>query len=195
MCSPNNKEKVPASAGELLPNTFAKVVSLDETNPTNLGPNESGELYLKGPQLCKGYLNNYEANKEAFVDGWFKTGDIAHYDQDGSIFITDRIKDLIKVNAYPVAPAELEELLRNYDDIQDAAVIGIPDKTYGQVPKAFVVAKPGRSLNIPEVLKFIEERTAPYKKIRGGITITNSIPKLASGKILKKTLKEEYLKK
>lgn len=203
----NKKSKSPGSAGELVPSTKVKIITFEKSSQqteteeegkkieVTLGPNASGELYVKGPQVFKGYLNNFQANENAFSRNWFKTGDIAYYDEDGCLYITERMKDLIKVNAFPVAPAELEEILRSHLDVADAAVIGIPNAKFGEVPRAYVVAKENKKLDEESLHKFVEEKVAPYKHIKGGIVQVDEIPKTASGKILKKDLKAEYLRK
>ncbi|ENN82441.1 hypothetical protein YQE_01186, partial [Dendroctonus ponderosae] len=111
------------SVGQVLPNTEVKLVKLDDKTATPLGLREQGEVLVKGPQVMKGYHNNPEATKNALHEGWFKTGDLAYYDANGMLFITDRVKELIKVRRYQVAPAELEELLRDHPSVEDAAVI------------------------------------------------------------------------
>uniref|UniRef100_A0AAR5Q9E2 AMP-dependent synthetase/ligase domain-containing protein n=2 Tax=Dendroctonus ponderosae TaxID=77166 RepID=A0AAR5Q9E2_DENPD len=111
------------SVGHVLPNTEVKLVKLDDKTATPLGLGEQGEVLVKGPQVMKGYHNNPEATKNALHEGWFKTGDLAYYDANGMLFITDRVKELIKVRGYQVAPAELEELLRDHPSVEDAAVI------------------------------------------------------------------------
>lgn len=192
--SPYLKTKPAGSAGELLPNTKAKIVAVDDPSGTPLPPNQSGELYLKGPQVFKGYHNNTEANQNSFSDGWFKTGDIAHYSEDKVLFITDRIKELIKVNAFPVAPAELEELIRSIKGVADACVIGIPNDRFGEVPRAYVVAKDGYKVDTGRIADFVTCQVAPYKKLRGGVVLVDALPKTPSGKMLRREVKQWYLK-
>ncbi|XP_077991035.1 uncharacterized protein LOC144445370 [Glandiceps talaboti] len=174
------------SCGLLLPDTEAKVIDL-ETGEI-LGAGEDGELCFRGPQIMKGYLKNEKATNETLVDGWLHTGDIGHYDETGHIFVVDRRKELIKYRTLQVAPAELEDLILTNPDIQDVAVIGLPDEEAGELPKAFVVPK-SDNLTPEDVIKFVEERVAPYKTLRGGVEFTDQIPKSGSGKILRKALK------
>ncbi|KPJ04603.1 putative 4-coumarate--CoA ligase 3 [Papilio xuthus] len=179
-----------ATVGVALPNTKLRIVnSKDES----LGPNEVGELLIKGPQVMKGYKDNPEATKAAITDdGWFRSGDLASIDQDGVVTICDRIKELIKVKGFQVAPAELESVLKEHSDVLDVAVIGVPDSKMGEVPKAFVVVKEGSSINSNDLKQFVEERVAAYKRL-SDVTFIDSLPRNPSGKILRRVLKEKYV--
>ncbi|KAK5643332.1 hypothetical protein RI129_007177 [Pyrocoelia pectoralis] len=175
--------------GVPLPLTEAKIVSTD--NGKELGANKSGELLLRGPQMFKGYYKNDSANKEAFTnDRWFKTGDIAYYDEDSHFFIADRIKNFIKVSGFQVAPAELEELIRRHPDVEDTAVIGAPHKMLGEVPKAFVVRKRHSNITSLEIQEFVKCSVVHYKQLVGGVYFVDSIPKSLAGKIQKNELKK-----
>ncbi|XP_077991405.1 uncharacterized protein LOC144445653 [Glandiceps talaboti] len=180
----------PGSCGLLLPNTEAKVVDL-ETGEI-LGAGEDGELCFRGPQIMKGYLKNEKATNETLVDGWLHTGDIGHYDETGHFFVVDRLKEVIKYKGVQVVPAQLEALLLTNPDIEDAAVIGVPGEEGGEHPKAFVVPK-SKKLTPEDVIKFVEERVAPYKKLRGGVEFTDQIPKSVTGKILRRVLKAKEM--
>ncbi|XP_077991029.1 uncharacterized protein LOC144445364 [Glandiceps talaboti] len=182
----------PGSCGLLLPNTEAKVVDLGTGEI--LGAGEDGELCVRGPQIMKGYLKNEKATNETLVDGWLHTGDIGHYDETGHFFVVDRLKEVIKYMSVQVAPAQLEAVLLTNPDIRDAAVIGVPDEDAGEVPKAFVVPKSDK-LTPDDVIKFVEERVAPYKKLRGGVEFTDEIPKSATGKILRKFFKAKEMER
>ncbi|XP_052265932.1 uncharacterized protein LOC127868322 isoform X2 [Dreissena polymorpha] len=174
--------------GRLIPNTRAMV--MDPISGANLPVGETGEILIKGPQIMMGYLKNKEATDKTVRDGWLYTGDIGHVDADGYFTISDRLKELIKYKGYQVAPAELEALLCTHPAIQDAAVIGLSvGEGVGEVPKAFVVAKPGHNISMEEVLNFVEKNVAPYKKLRGGVEFIDQIPKTASGKILRRMLR------
>ena len=174
------------SIGPVIPGTECKVV--DITTGTTLGPGSDGEIWIRGPQVMKGYLNNRAATEQILDrDGWLHTGDIGHADQDGDFFIVDRLKELIKYKGYQVPPAELEAILLSHPAVADAAVIPSPNEEAGEVPKAFVVLKSDVS---PEALmQYVAERVAPHKKIRLVETI-DEIPKSASGKILRRKLVE-----
>ncbi|CAN7042306.1 unnamed protein product [Brassica oleracea var. botrytis] len=174
------------TVGTLTPDVEARIV--DPNTGRLLGTNQTGELWLKGPSISKGYFKNQEATSETFnLEGWLKTGDLCKIDDDGFLYVVDRLKELIKYKGYQVAPAELEALLITHPDILDAAVIPFPDKEAGQYPMAYVTRKLGSNLSEKQVIDFISKQVAPYKKIRK-VAFINSIPKTASGKILRKDL-------
>lgn len=180
------------SVGNMLGSTKAKF--LDVTSRKPLGPNQSGELFIKGPQVMKGYWKNEEATKSTLTDdGWLATGDIGYYTEEGYVYIEDRLKELIKYKGSQVAPAELEALLLTHPDITEAAVIGVPDERAGEVPKAFVVKKQGSDhLTEKQVVDFVAENVSSTKKLRGGVQFVTEIPKNPSGKILRRVIKEKY---
>ena len=140
-----------------------------------------------------GYLGKPDATAEMIdSEGWLHTGDLGYYDTDGDVYIIDRLKELIKVKGLQVAPAELEELLRAHPQIIDAAVIGIKDARLGEAPKAYIVQKPGTPpIDVDEVKKYIADKVAKHKQLVGGVEIVESIPKNATGKILRKVLREK----
>jgi NAD(P)-dependent dehydrogenase (short-subunit alcohol dehydrogenase family) len=147
---------------------------------------ERGELLVRGPNAMSGYRNNPQATEETLdADGWVHTGDIAIADEHGWIRVVDRLKELIKYKGYQVAPAELEDILVTHPGVADCAVIGSPDPEAGEVPKAFVVLKPGHSAQ--GLLGWVAERVAPYQRIRL-LDVVDEIPKSASGKILRRVL-------
>ncbi|MDE3078048.1 MAG: AMP-binding protein, partial [Chloroflexota bacterium] len=153
-----------------------------------LPPNQQGEVFVRGPQVMKGYLNNPAATAQIIdAEGWLHTGDIGYMDGDGYLYVVDRLKELIKYKGYQVAPAELEALLLTHPAVADAAVIGSPDEEAGEVPKAFVV--PRGEVKAEEILGYVEERVAPYKRIRL-LEFVKQIPKSSSGKILRRDLIE-----
>jgi acyl-CoA synthetase (AMP-forming)/AMP-acid ligase II len=177
---------MPGSIGPPVPNTECRIV--DVATEEDVPAGEPGELCIRGPQVMKGYLNNPQATANAIdADGWFHTGDVARLDEDGSLWIVDRIKELIKYKAYQIAPAELEALLLTHPAITDAAVIPLPDEEAGQIPKAFVVTD--GSIAAEEVSQFVADHVAPYKKVRA-VEIIDEIPKAPSGKILRRVLIE-----
>lgn len=174
------------SAGAPMPSTESKIVDIESGR--DLGPHERGEVWVRGPQVMKGYLNRPDATAATITpDGWLKTGDIGYFDEGGYFYIVDRLKELIKYKGYQVAPAELEALLLTHPAVADAAVIGIPDEEAGELPKAFIVLRGEASAE--EIMAFVAERVAPYKKIRL-VEFTDQIPKAASGKILRRVLIE-----
>lgn len=156
---------------------------------------QTGEIWVRGPHVMKGYLNNESATREMIVEnGWLRTGDVAYYNEEFYFFITDRLKELIKVKGFQVAPAELEAVLRMHPDIQEAAVIGLPDERCGEIPKAFVVAKKDSKVSEEDVKEFVKDKVCEYKQLQGGVMFVNNIPKNASGKILRAKLKSDYVK-
>lgn len=175
------------SVGPTLPNTKAKLVDT-ETGET-LGVNQRGEVWIAGPHVMTGYLNNVEATANSLDDeGWFHTGDIGYADEDGYFYIVDRLKELIKFKGYQVPPAELEALLLTHPAIADAAVIPSEDEEAGEVPKAYVVLK--AEATAEEIMGFVADNVAPHKKIRS-LEFTDEIPKSAAGKILRRVLVEQ----
>ncbi|KAJ3392842.1 hypothetical protein HDU84_003326 [Entophlyctis sp. JEL0112] len=183
--------KHPTSAGRLFPNVQARLVDPDTGLDVTSG-NKQGELWVRGPNIMKGYHNNPKATAEAIdKDGWFHTGDIATVSDDGLFFIVDRLKELIKYKGFQVPPAELEAHLLEHPAIADAAVIGRADKSAGEVPRAFVVLKPKVKCSEAEIIEFMDKKVAPHKRLRGGVAFVSEIPKSASGKILRRILRTQ----
>jgi 4-coumarate--CoA ligase len=179
-------EHRPGKVGQLVTGTECRVV--DPESGRDLRAGERGDIWVRGPQVMKGYLNNPDATARTLVeDGWLRTGDIGMVDSDGYLAIVDRLKELIKVKGFQVAPAELEALLLTHPQIADAAVIPVPDDEAGELPKAFVVAR--GPLTAAEVIAFVEGKVAHYKRIRY-VDLVDAIPKSASGKILRRVLVE-----
>jgi acyl-CoA synthetase (AMP-forming)/AMP-acid ligase II len=180
----------PDSVGQAVPNTEFRIVDVESGE--SLPPGERGEIWVRGPQVMKGYHNNPDATDATIDDdGWLHTGDVAMVDEDDDVYIVDRVKELIKYKGYQVAPAELEAVLQSHDDVADAAVIPSPDEEAGEVPKAFVVRTPtAPSLDADTIMDFVAEQVAPYKKVRR-VAFVDEIPKTASGKILRRNLVEQ----
>jgi acyl-CoA synthetase (AMP-forming)/AMP-acid ligase II len=175
------------SVGFAVPNSECKLV--DPETGEEVGPGGRGELWIKGPNVMKGYLNNADATAATLdADGYLHTGDVAVVTDEGVFTIVDRVKELIKYKGYQVPPAELEALLLTHDKIADAAVIGVKDDEGEEVPKAFVVRQAGADLTGDDVMSFVAERIAPHKKVRV-VEFIDEIPKSASGKILRKDLR------
>jgi acyl-CoA synthetase (AMP-forming)/AMP-acid ligase II len=175
------------SVGVTLPWMESKVAHL-ETGEA-LPPGELGEVCMRGPNRMVGYLNNSEATAETIDDeGWLHSGDIGYADADGYFYVVDRVKELIKYNAYQVAPAELEAVLLTHPGIADAAVIPSHHDELGEIPKAYVVLR--TEMTIEEIMTYVGDRVAPYKKIRA-VQVIDTIPKSASGKILRRILVEQ----
>jgi len=184
-----NAPMKPGSAGCVVPNTEVKIVDIVTGEEVPQG--KDGELWIRGPQIMKGYLNQ-PGETAACLDreGWYHTGDVGYVDGDGFFFIVDRTKELIKYKGLQVAPAELEALLVTHPAVLDAAVVRKADEEAGEVPKAFVVLKPdeaSRATSAEAVMGWVAERVAPHKRIRH-LEFIDQIPKSASGKILRRVL-------
>jgi acyl-CoA synthetase (AMP-forming)/AMP-acid ligase II len=183
---PSEAEDRPGSAGVPLPGTEYMIV--DVATGTALPPGRSGEICLRGPLVMKGYLNQPEATTRTIdPEGWLHTGDLGCADEDGWLYVVDRLKELIKYKGYQVVPAELEALLLSHPAVADAAVIPSPDEEAGEVPKAFVVLK--GEATAEDLMAFVASRVAPYKKVRR-VEFIDQIPKSLSGKILRRLLVE-----
>ena len=177
----------PGSIGPALSDTDEKIVDPEDAS-RELAAGEVGELLIRGPQVMKGYWRNLEASSETIKNGWLFTGDMARMDADGYVYIVDRKKELIKYKGFQVAPAEMEALLLEHPDVADVAVVGKPDEEAGELPKAFIVAKEA-SLTADDVMGFVAERVAGFKKIRE-VEFIDEIPKSPSGKILRRVLSD-----
>jgi acyl-CoA synthetase (AMP-forming)/AMP-acid ligase II len=181
---PDRDGTVPGSVGRLAPDTELRVV--DPTTATDVDAGERGELWVRGPQVMAGYLGKPVATAEMIdTDGWLRTGDIGVLDAEGNVFVVDRIKELIKVNAHQVAPAELEALLVTHPAVADAAVVPRSDERTGQVPVAVIVTRGG--LDPDELMSWVAERVSPHKRIRD-VRVVDTIPRTPSGKILRREL-------
>ena len=162
---------------------------VDAVTSQPLGRNENGEIWIRGPQVMRGYLNNPDATAAAIdEEGWLHTGDIGYVDDEGFFYIVDRLKELIKYKGFQVAPAELEALLLSHPAIADVAVIPSPDEEAGEVPKAFIVLK--GEATAESIMAWVAERVSPQKKVRR-IQFVDEVPKSLSGKILRRVLVEQ----
>ena len=180
----------PGSVGILMPATEARIV--DPVSGEDLGPGEEGELWIKGPQVMLGYHNSPESTAWALDGDWLRTGDLAAYDADGQFFIRDRLKELIKVSGFQVAPAEVEGALLACPLVADTAVLGLPDEGTGERVVAFVVPQAGQAADIAAIQGFLAGRLAKFKR-PSEIRLVQAIPKSASGKILRRVLKAQAL--
>jgi len=175
------------SVGVLIPNVEAKVIS--PIDGRLLGPNEDGELCFRCPNMMTGYLNDLEATQNTIDhDGFLHTGDMGHFDDDGYMFIVDRLKELIKYKGYQIAPAELESVLMSHHSVLEAAVVGRHDVEDGELPTAFVVKKPDHDVSTHELIQYVANKVAPYKRIRGGVIFAGALPRTPTGKILRRQL-------
>lgn len=172
------------SIGPLLSNTQARLV--DPATGAEVGTDDDGEMWLRGPQVMRGYRNDPEATARALgADGWLRTGDICRADEDGYFYVVDRLKELIKCGGAHVAPAQLEAVLLEHPGVSDAAVIGTPDDELGEVPRAFVVVK--ERVGADELVSFVGTRVAPHKQIRH-LEFVAEIPRAPTGKALRRVL-------
>ena len=177
----------PGTVGITISNTECRIVDA-EGNDQGVGG--EGELWVRGPQVMKGYFGN-EGATAATIDeeGWLHTGDVGIFDEDGHLRIVDRVKELIKYKGFQVPPAELEALLVTHPAVADVAVIGVPDDEAGELPKAFVVLKPGAEATAEDLQEFVKSKVASYKQVRQ-VAFVDEIPKSASGKILRRMLRD-----
>ncbi|TKW18306.1 hypothetical protein SEVIR_5G422500v4 [Setaria viridis] len=183
------ESKAYGSVGKLSSHMEAKIV--DPTTGEALGPGQRGELWVRGPVIMKGYVGDDEATAATMdSEGWLKTGDLCYFNEDGFLYIVDRLKELIKYKGYQVPPAELEHILNSHSDIMDAAVIPYPDEDVGQLPMAFIVRKPGSNLTEQQVMDYVAKQVAPYKKVRR-VAFVSAIPKSPAGKILRRELVQQ----
>lgn len=187
--TPNDPNRVRVgSVGPSIRSTEVRIV--DPETGADRGPNEEGEVWIRGPQVMKGYLNRPDATAATIdADGWLHTGDIGYADEAGYLYVVDRLKELIKYKGMQVAPAELEGILLKHDAVADAAVIPVPDEEAGEIPKAYIVLKPNQGVTADDLMDFVAEQVAPHKKVRQ-LTFVSEIPKSASGKILRRVLVE-----
>eukprot|EP01132_Coremiostelium_polycephalum_P005524 gene5524-6882_t len=177
------------SVGILCSNQVCKIISTETGEYLGIG--QSGEICIKGPNIMLGYYKNEKATRETIdQDGFLHTGDIGYVDEDGYYYVVDRVKELIKYKGYQVPPAELEGILLTHPLIVDSCVIGIPDGENGEVPRAYVVLKPDSTLTEDEIHKWLNPQVSHFKRLKGGIIFCNTIPKSATGKILRKNLKQ-----
>jgi len=187
-----NTEIKVTSVGRAVPNTEFRLVDVATGEDVALG--EKGEVWIRGPQVMKGYLNRPDATREMIdEEGWLHTGDIGYVDEDEYLYVIDRVKELIKYKGFQVAPAEMEEVLQGHAAIADVGVIPRPDEEAGEIPVAYVSRKPDIDLDndqlAEDIMAYVAERVAPHKKIRV-VEFIDEIPKTASGKILRRTLVE-----
>ncbi|KAG1687954.1 putative 4-coumarate--CoA ligase 3 [Nymphon striatum] len=177
-----------ASTGPPIPGTEVKIVDIHKNE--TVGEGKTGELCVRGPQVMLGYLNNEEATKNTVdEDGWLHTGDIAYWTSEGLLYIVDRKKELIKYRGMQISPSELESVILKHPAVKDVGIVGLPDETSGELPMAFVVINKDQELTEESLQEYVSSKVAPYKKLRGGVTFIEAVPRNASGKILRRQLK------
>ncbi|OAL48967.1 4-coumarate-CoA ligase-like protein [Pyrenochaeta sp. DS3sAY3a] len=181
------------SVGELVANCEAKIV-LDDEGKVEVAQGERGEVWVRGPNVMKGYWKKPEATADSITpDGWLKTGDVAYVDEHNHFFIVDRKKELIKVKGMQVAPAELEAMLLDHPDVQDAAVIGVTGENGEELPRAYIMPQTPEKATpetAEDIKKWLAERVSKHKRLEGGVHFIEAIPKNPSGKILRKQLRD-----
>jgi long-chain acyl-CoA synthetase len=179
----------PLSIGQPIPATDIRFVDIDSGEVVPLG--ERGELQVKGPQVMLGYFNDPEATANAFQDGWLRTGDVGYVDEDGYVFLVDRIKDLIICSGFNVYPRVIEEALMHHPAVDETNVIGVPDEYRGEAPVAFVKLKEGKSATEGELRTFLGDKLNKIEMPRE-IIFKDELPKTLIGKLSKKELRAEY---
>jgi long-chain acyl-CoA synthetase len=195
-CNPLDKSLKTVKVGSIglpWPDTDAKVMDI-ETGEKELGPRETGELVVKGPQVMKGYWKMPEETAAVLRNGWLYTGDVGNVDEDGYFYITDRKKALIKYKGYSVYPREVEDVIYEHPAVKLCAVVGKPDPVAGEIPKAFVVLKEGKTATAEEIKEFVNSKVAPYKAVRE-VEFRTELPMTPVGKVLRRVLQEEEKKK
>ena len=176
------------SIGPTVPGTLDKIVDLDAGTRT-LATGEVGEICVRGPQVMLGYWNKPQDTADVIRDGWFHTGDVGKKDENGYVFVVDRKKEFIKYKGFGVGPAEVEAVLCEHPAVADAGVIGKRDEEAGEIPKAFVQLRPNAQATADELIAFVKERIADYKRVRE-VEFVEKVPRTASGKILRRELAE-----
>lgn len=192
-CSPINGKRKPGSIGLPFPDTVAKIVD-EETGTKSLKIGEIGELVVKGPQVMQGYWKKTDETDQTLRDGWLYTGDMARMDEEGYFFIVDRKKDMIKTKGENVYPRDVEEVIFEHAKVKDAVVLGLPDHFAGEIVKAYIVLKEGESSTAEEMIRFCRERLARFK-VPKQVEFRKELPKTIIGKVLRRVLLEEEMKK
>ena len=183
----------PGTVGTPLPNTDVKIVDLEDPGK-ELGPGEEGEIAIKGPQIMQGYYKKPEATEEVMIGGWYLSGDIGKFDEDGYLSVVDRKKDMIIASGYNIYPVELDNVLLDHPKILEACTVGIPDEYRGETVKAFIVTKEGETMTEEEVTAYCKESLAAYK-VPKLIEFMDELPKTAVGKILRRELRDMEIAK
>jgi long-chain acyl-CoA synthetase len=183
----------PGTVGVPVPDTDVKIVDVADPNKI-LDVGETGEIAVKGPQIMMGYYKKPEETENALKDGWFFTGDIGKFDEDGYLSIVDRKKDMIIAGGYNIYPVELDDVLMNHPKILEACAVGIPHEYRGETVKAFIVTKEGETLTEEDVTRYCKENLAAYK-VPKIFEFVAELPKSTVGKVLRRKLKEMELAK
>jgi long-chain acyl-CoA synthetase len=170
-------------------------IQIRDQNGVQMEQGQEGEICVRGPNIMKGYLNNPEETQAAFWErGWFRSGDVGIIDKDGYLYIVDRLKDMIITGGENVYSLEVEEALYTYPDVQECAVIGAPDKEWGERVMAFIIPRPNKSIDDKKLQRFLKSRLSPYKVPKSFFTV-NDFPRSPAGKVLKRELRKTVIKK
>ncbi|MET0734611.1 MAG: AMP-binding protein, partial [Microbacterium sp.] len=191
MANPVADNRVPGTVGLPLPGTECRVVDPDDP-AVDVPAGERGELVVRGPQVFSGYYGKPEETEEVFTDGWFRTGDIVQIDDAGFVRIVDRIKELIITGGFNVAPTEVENVLRQHPDIEDAAVVGLPSGHSGEEVVAAIVVEGGKDVDVEAIREFARSILTPYKVPRR-IFVVDELPKSLIGKVLRRQVRDSLL--
>ena len=186
--APDDQLRKPGSSGR--PYDGVEIDIVDE-DWNRLAVGETGEIAVDTPMVLKGYLGREALSEDSLKDGFYRTGDVGHLDEDGFLFITDRIKDMIVAGGVNIYPAEIEKVILGNTHIQDCAVIGIPNDDFGEQPIAFVVKRSGTELSADELLDYLKQQLASFKLPRK-IEFVDELPMSPMGKVLKKELRAPY---
>lgn len=190
-CNPYDGENKLGSIGQVLPQTLVKLA--DKEDPTKPPPDgEPGELLCKGPQIMAGYLGRPDADAVVFQDGWLRTGDVAQIDDDGFIFIVDRMKDMIAVGGFKVFPSRIEEILYKNEAVKEALVIGVPDDYTGEKPRAYVTLNEGTALDGAELAEWLNPQVGKHERV-DAVILRDELPKTMIGKLDRKALRQEVM--
>jgi fatty-acyl-CoA synthase len=190
--SMTDEDSVPKTGSVGKPIFHGKMRIVDPESGKDLPVDQSGELWISGPHVCSGYWRNPEATADSLVDGWFRTGDMAHVDEDGFYYIDGRYKDMIKSGGENIYAAEVEAAFRNHPAVRDAALIGKPDEKWGEVGLMVVVLEEGQQVTQDELREFCQGLLARFK-LPKEIVFCDELPYSAYGKVEKSKLREKYL--
>jgi long-chain acyl-CoA synthetase len=174
------------STGVPIPGVEVKIFDLEDNE---CPPGEQGEIVVKGPNVMLGYYKRPEETAEALRGGWLHTGDVGYLDEEGYLYITDRIKDMIIKGGYNIYPSEIEGYLEEHPAVSEIAIIGIPDEKYGEEIMAFVVRAPGQELDEDGLMEFAKSKITPFKA-PSQVKFVDGLPKSLVGKVLKKELRK-----
>ncbi len=186
--NPYDGERIPGSVGPCLPGVKVKIV---DKNFNEVSADTEGEILLKGPNVFHGYWNKEKFNREIFKDGWFITGDTGKIDEKGYVYIIGRSKDVIISGGINIYPREIEDVIESMPQVRECAVVGIPDKEFGESVKAYVILNPGKKLAEEDVVAYCKEKLASFKKPKY-VEFLDALPKNTMGKILKEELRKMH---